>query len=271
MKKITFFLIFSALWGLNGNAQVEGFLGKRLYIDLTGTANIPMVSGAFNEENYYRKGKSEMVGRRDFLDYGGGFQISTPVSKRYMIGLSVLFHQNEVFADRALVNRFFNPFSGGFERTTNFRMESAQVSSATIMPLTIVSGKGSYQGVGITYDFGIGYSVARIREKGYYFALNEFDLDTDAWTDRDLYRLNADWPLMHGIAGRYGIHLQTPITENVHFKIGAINQLTFYYDPGIDTLENKIVGLFNFEEIFFNIRRENFFRWNLNTGIVILL
>jgi len=275
MRKLLLFLVCFSFSGVllaqTDRLFEKGFLGKKLYIDLTGTANIPMVSGAFGELNYYRKGESEMVGRRDWLDYGASVQFSTPVSKRYLLGVSILFHQNEVFADRALVNRFLNPFSGEFQRTTNFRMESAQVNSFTFMPVTVMSGKGSYHGVGISYDWGLGYSMAKIREKGYYFALNEFDVESETWTDRDLYRLNANWPLIHGISARYGIHLQTPITSNIHLKVGAINLLTFYYVPDLDAVENPMVGLFNYGEIFYNIRRENFFIWNLNAGLTFLL
>ena len=245
----------------------QGFMGRRNAFEVTGLINLPYFSGSFQEDNFYRKG-DEIVGKRDFIDFGAGAQYVFSINKKLSVGVEGILKRFEVFADREFDHHFYNPIAGGYTRTTEARLESTRIEAKSALISLINSPKGSSTGLGLMHEFGVGFSVSTIRDGGYYYSINEFSGD-DSWTPADIYYLDSDWNNFKSVTLKYAVSMQIPITDLLHIKIGSKNLVNIYFNPDFTTIETPQIDLFNYEGHFFNLKRENFFTWNLYSGLVL--
>jgi hypothetical protein len=248
----------------------NGFIGKKNLIEVSGMGNVPFLSGAFSDTNFINAG-DKMKGRKDWFDYGFSVQYSRILSSKVAFGIHSIFRSFDVFTDRSYDSDFYGALIGSYERTTNYRMESVQILSFSHIPTIMISPKGSIQGVGLVHEFGVGYSNYIIRNKAYYYSLNEFDENEETWSPVDTHHLAAEWPSTHSLVMKYGMHLQVPLSHSIHLKMGTTSMIHIYYKPDFNSIVDNQLNLFNYENIFYNVRRENLVTWNLQCGVVFVL
>ncbi len=256
------FLISTAF----SKAQIALKTGGKNEIHLTGLMNVPLLSGAFNQENYFER-NGEIISRKDFIDYGANFRYSFKASKRIRLGLDLTVRQLEVFTDRKYESGYSSAQLGAFKRTTNYRVESIAVPHWTLQPVVIFSSPSSINGSGFENIFGLGLSTYSPTRKSYAYSLTDFPSDEGNWTEADFYYLDHDWPRTYALTFQYGLSLSVPITKTFLFKIGTTCLLNIYFKPDFEEFETVEIGLFNAENVFYNVQRENFISWNIQTGI----
>lgn len=264
--KLIIFVLLSCFGTTITHAQ-NGFLGRKNTLELSGMINIPILSGSFNEDNYYVRG-TELRARKDWFDFGARLQYSRLIKSRFAIGLSTYLKSYEVFADRSFKSSFVNVLIGNYTQNTNIRAQGTRIHTYSFLPTFIFTPNGSVNGTGISHEFGIGYSFSRVRERAYYYSLNETTSLTENWTPADIYILEADWTRYHSLTLQYGVHLRIPITNYLHMKFGSTCLINVYRRPDFDEVSEPQVGFFSHRALFFNLQRENAFSWNANAGLV---
>lgn len=263
MKSILFcFLLISSF---NGQAQ-NSFLNHRNYIVVSGLGNIPMLSGSFNDTNYHFTNES-MTKQRDWLDLGASFAYHHVFSDRMMLGFEINWRQYGVLSDRTLKSDFFSSVIGSYERTTDYRVENAQLNSWSILPIVSFIPPSSIIGDGIIHEIGLGYTKTSIRNKAYYYSSNEFSESEETWTTPDVYLLNTSWQPIHSLTFKYGATLSVPLSEHILIRFGMDSFINLYFKPDFISLTDKQIGFFNYEDIFYNMVRENAFTFNAKIGI----
>jgi len=143
-----------------------------------------------------------------------------------------------------------------------------------IMPRINISSKNDFAGAGISHKIGFGYRLTKIRNHSYNYAINEFyseDSTSTAWTPTDNYILDVDWKAYRAISISYGIKLAVPITDAIHFVAGCDYYINLYVKPSQEEFIANKQDVYNYEDLYYNVQRENLFTWNLRTGINIVL
>lgn len=256
-------LVFSFLYCISYSQ--DGFIGKKIQIECSGLINTPLLSGSFSEGNFYKSGE-ELKERKDLIDFGGNLKFSIALSKRNSLGFNFIYRQNQVFLNRTISRGFTNSVIGIYNHTSSVHIESAQINHFSLLPILSIAPKGSYIGVGVSYDLGIGYTFCKLSNKGYYYSIAEDE--SQAHSDVDIYFLESKIPVIHGIKMQFGINLQVPITYAINFKVGMVSFLNLYYKPDFNKLPMTTEKVFNHENIFYNTQRDNLFNMNLNAGFV---
>jgi len=276
MKRFLLFLIlivFLLFSHFEAKSQF-GYLGKRTQLSLSVLLNTPVFTGSFKEKNYYRIG-DEMKEKRDYLDYGLSFEFNQSVGKRIALGFELNAQKFEVFGDRYITNRFFSDIvNSDYERITEMRINSANIFHLSIIPEIVIAQKENRSGVGLAHKIGVGFSLSGLIHKYYNYSLNEFsfyDNNDDNWTVPDKFYLHDNHKPFAALTFMYGLHFNVPITHSIHLKTGFSYYLNFYGNPLNKTLHETAGKLFDYGTIFDNVKRENLFSWNLNTGLVFVL
>lgn len=252
---------------VNVQAQILQKTTSKNILELSGMANVPLLSGAFKQDNFFNK-NGEIVGRTDWIDYGINLRYTHQFSKKFRLGIDFILKRFEVFTDRLYTSNFKNNILESFSLTTNYKVQSVSLNHYTIQPVIVFSSPSSINGSGIEHTFGIGLTFYSPKRKSYAYSLTNYPTNESSWSAADNYFLDHNWDYTFGTTLQYGISLSVPLNNSFLFKIGTATFLNIYFKPDFAQQETLEEGLFNLENIYYNAQRENFITWNLQTGIV---
>lgn len=262
MKNLIFLFLLAI--SFNGVAQFSGYYGKKTYVDVAYKFFVPIFG---NLKNYgYNKNLNE---RRDWFNYGYRLNLSRMVSNQVSIGLEF----NQDFAEANFPTEAYIPtYANGY--LENYPIygahENIDISTITIMPKIGFNSRGILP-LGITHEFGIGYSITSIKERDYNY---EFFYDYYFFGDPiETYTLTneTNGPLIDfdktfkGFTLLYGISVKKNITKTLFLNYGF--RYTFNWLVGSGNyygLSSNNDISYNQHQLYKNIRHQRVF--NFVTG-----
>lgn len=270
MNKSIFILLL--LLGLtNVSLAQKGYLNHKNYFDLSVMGNVPLVSGSFSQTEYTPNG-DEMVESRDWLDYGASFKYYRAMSKSFSMGLNIAFKHYELSMPSNYTSIYSTEENSNVADTTHLRFQSLGYRNYYIGPTFEFSSKDGASGIGFTYDFSAGASISKLRNGNYAYSLNEFSGsgDDENWTDIDYYQTGFDWENVYGVFVQTGFKIRYPLSDFMSFYTGFRYAVVVNYRPD-SFVDNTDSNIFNSEDVYFQIQRENFFTASLDLGITFYL
>ncbi len=246
-----------------GNSQV-GYLGKTHSLSVTGIANIPLFSGAFNDTTYYVRSSNKLVEGRDWFDYGANLYYCKVFNSKLSFGVKLGLKQFEVFPDRKISSSFISYILGKQIQTALLHSESTRIHRYSVLPTVSLSAKGSQAGAGVHHEISFGYSLSRLINSQYRYSVSYSGQEEDL-SEVDVFIRERESPMYHGIILGYGLYLQVPITDKIHFKTGSYNTMSLIFIPNL-TDEEIMDGYLNYKDIQKNIQRESLLNWHLEFG-----
>lgn len=245
-------------------------MNQRNYFDLSLTGNVPLVSGSFNQTEYKPSG-DKMVESRDWLDYGASFKYYRTMSKSFSMGVMLAFKHYELSMPSRYTS-IYSTTSNSSTDTTHLRFQSLRYRNYYIGPTFEFSKKNGTSGIGFTYNLSAGASISMLRNGNYAYSLNEFSQsnDNENWTKVDYYQTGFDWDHVYGVFLQTGFKMRYPLSKFMSFYTGFRYTVVVNYKPDsfIDNVDDDI---FNNENVYFQIQRENFFTASLDLGITFYL
>lgn len=243
-----------------------GYMNQKNYFDISLMGNVPLTSGSFNQTEFKPSG-DKMTETKDWLDYGFNFHYYRAMSKRFSMGIFFGAKEYQLSLPDYYTSNYATQ-EGGSSDTTYLRFESMKYRNFYFGPtFEFASGKGT-SGVGFTYNFSVGASVSVLKNGNYAYSLNEFSNsgDDDRWTNTDYYRLGFDWENIYGVFLQTGFKMRYPLSDFLSFYTGFNYTVVVNYRPKSFT-GNANSDIFNNEDIFFQLQRENMFTTSLSIGI----
>jgi hypothetical protein len=139
-----------------------------------------------------------------------------------------------------------------------------------IIPIIIIAPKKSYIGSGIYHKIGAGVNFTSLQNKNYAYSINEFyfqDSTNTNWTESDTYGFSSKWKSYKALTLTYELGLGLPITDNIHFTAGFQYFINIYFKPSDDEFLENNEAFFRYDDIYYNVQRENLFTWNFKAGL----
>lgn len=270
-------ILISIIWLCLINSFIsigqKGYLKKKNYISISVLGNVPLLSGAFSQPNYYDD-NGVIKERKDWLDYGGSFEYSYVANKRVRVGFEMNYKRFEVATNSRFESSFAGNLIGRYTQTTSIQSAQVALNSFGVMPVFYISPRNGIAGSGIYHKIGAGVNFTSIHNTDYSYALNEFYFDDNTnanWAQSDTYGLKSEWNSYKAIVFTYELGLSVPITDNVHFATGFEYFINIYFKPSENEFLENNEAFFRYDDIFYNVQRENLFTWNLKVGLTFAL
>lgn len=257
------FLIFSSFC-----FSQNTFLNKRNTLAIDANCNIPLLSGGFSSTSY-KYGKDEMRNGKDWLDYGIGMKYTVSVSNRVSIGVLANYNLMHVSPEKQFGKNYMR---NGNSQTSSYdvKMQDVGINQFTFMPVLEIFLKNGQSPVGFYHIIGIGYSLSQIQKGSYGYSISSAPVvldETPSHNTPDYYNFQKEWKSYNSFSFLFGIGMKTPITKSLIFNYGVDFNANVFMKPSDELiLENNDV-LFNYENIYYNTRREQLFTIKLKAGL----
>ncbi|MCE3297001.1 MAG: hypothetical protein K0R65_2715 [Crocinitomicaceae bacterium] len=262
MKNVILFVILSSSTAFSQN----GFLGKKNVIDLTATGNIPVISGSLREKEYRPKG-TEMVQRKDWLDYGLSLNYLHYTRKGRSFGLKSAVK----YSSLSMPAYYLTPHYIGYTRyndTTHLRFEPVRYAKFYFAPSFEFTTKKGFAGVGLSYDFAAGICLSFLDNASYAYSINEFDGASNAnWSETDYITTDYKWPYVSSLFVQTGFKLRYPLNDRFLFYSGFHYTAMLSMKPDLFEKNYNLEDIYRNEDLYYQIQREDLFTVNLDLGI----
>jgi hypothetical protein len=248
----------------------NGFLGRKSMISIDGLANIPVLSGAFRED-YYRKRGNEMKATKDLIDFGASLRYAYGIGKRFGLGAEFTLRQMELMPERYYISAYGGEVN--YSHATSIRIEPLKTNSWYFSMMYLFYPKRQYFGSGLAHKLSAGYTLSHVHRGSYNYSLNEFyigDSTNTQWSPVDKYYIDEPAHYYHGITLSYGVQLTIPLTNWFQFKVAGDIYGTLYTGQNESILQDEN-SLVKSSDLFDKIQREQIFNWHANFGLVFML
>lgn len=215
-------LLISITFSVAG--QNTGFYGKRNYIEMSGTAYVPMISWLLdNGQMYKRSGVgSNLIETKDKLNYGIHFTVGRAGKKNTGFGLEFGYDfANIPGPDAAKSVEYIDQWGYNNNYYIDVEHEMIDVRTLTIMPKLEITKKGATLPLGMVHQIGLGFTSTKILEKDYIYHIidgSEFMTATDS-SNLDNYFMNYDTKYK-GFTLMYAFNIRTPVSKSIMINYG---------------------------------------------------
>lgn len=269
MKNLFFITII--LISFNGTAQFSGYYGKKNYVDVDYKFYVPMFGNLRGQNEGYDENLKRKV---DWFNYGFRVNLGRLISNHVSIG----FEFDQDYAQVPAPYSIYGNSSYGYYYIGSLGPhEMIDINTITIMPKIGVSRK-SIQPLGITHEFGIGYTITSVQDKdyAYKFTFTQYDENLGVDTQYNLTNQN-NGPLIDkdtkfkGVTLLYGLNVKKNLTKSLFLNYGiryTFNWLLGHSKISYDDATSNNIAAFSTEDLFIHIRRQRAYNFvTANIGL----
>lgn len=263
MRMVLIFFWFVTTWG---HSQ-SGYLNQRNLFSAELFGNSPLILNTQLPQYHLKDGK--MTEKKEWLNGGGSIYFIHVFNKKIGFGGEANIKNMKVIGPQtfSISNNTDNIVNTD---TTWLRASPFDVNCYSFLARLEVYNKLGNGPVGLAHIVGLGFSISKAIDKTYDYSLNEFGTQSQYepyWSTPDRFFLEKKWPLIKSIVAQYSIQMRYPLGSrfSLNFGIKALFNIALpIRKTRIGTNDNDPYRLDN---LFYNLRRENVFSLNLNTGI----
>lgn len=260
-------IVTACLCAATVHGQKDRFVTKHNF-SLTATGNVPLLSGSLKSDSYRLK-NGTMVGQRDWFDYGATVSYTYQLKDRLALGVLAGLHVMEVQPEAVFGKHFFRESAYEATDSTRFRSENVGINKFSFMPIIELYPKNSTGVVGMYYTLGLGYSLASVQKGGYAYTIQ--GETAESWSEADYYNFDEDWGKIGSFQLLFGTGVRTALTRNLALDFGITYNFSLAVKPDETTLNTASNELFNFNDTYYNFRREQLSYITLKCGISLSL
>lgn len=267
MKQLT--LLFTLLTAFTGVSQV-GFLSSKNMVDVSVHGNMPLLSGSFNEVHYKEK-NGQMIGGKDYFNYGFSLAYSRILSKS--VGIGFVFSTKDYLVTTPSFYTTVYTMNNKYKSvdTVGLKLEALRFRNYTVAPQFEFATKQGVLSMGFSYDLALGVTISTIVNDRYHYSVVENYASyspepSEHDSELDYFDTKYNWKPMYGLFLQTGFKFRIPLSRHFSFHTGLRYSGTFMFKSGEFENPDRI-ELLNNEDYYYTIRRKNLFAISLNLGI----
>ena len=245
------------------------FLKNKNLIEINTSINSPILSGSFKEKEYGVSG-DKIVKKRDFIDYGGTLSYLHFFKNNVGIGFLTSFKIYEISLPESYDSEYKIDAKHYSLDTFLIRFESLKYTNFYFGPKFEFKTKNGYSGIGFAYDLSFGLTYSKVINRNYAYSINNDrnpNTNLNTWTNVDYYPTNLNWTNIFGGYIQTGFKIRKPIGNNLSIFSGFQYTLMYVNKPQTFSQNNIDNQIYNSEDTFFKIQRENLMSIALNLGL----
>lgn len=229
MKKYTFLLIFIFSTTFL-SAQDGGFLGKKNFISANLRLYSPIIYGinTLSTENFKTKG-SIYQPVKNFLDYGINLTLGRALSRNF--GVMIQFCQSRYDFSINPKKGYINFQDDYFYSQVLLKSTWLKAKATTIMPIIELTGSDGLVPLGLSHQFGLGFTRNELIRDDYYFQIAG---STANVIDQSTQVFNYSQDAIKSYIFMYKVNMRIPISNFLLFNIGFRYNINYFPIPIYD-------------------------------------
>jgi hypothetical protein len=266
MRKLFALSLFCALNIFTAFGQ-STYFGKHFAFDFNVLGRSSFIADRFTggvkkEIPHYKYQRSRLNTYHNF-DYGIAGQFTYLTNSRVSFGVNYMYYNSDI------KRTAFEYDYADYSSAAIIQGEDMKFKTITITPIISISSEELMKPVGLTHEFGIGFTKSTLVDKDYHF----YRTDGSTVIDTNVHYFKGTE--FKGISLMYTLKLSKPISKNVVFNFGVRYALNFGNENGRNAKTEGLTesGYYNsyyfFESDATHGLNRNFI--NILTGLTLLL
>jgi len=212
------------------NAQEPGYYGRRIFLELDGQGQFPLLQNIFGERKGYVSKNGTLNRSYNLLDMA--YRASLNVAITESVGFGVEFSQRFYQVNLQSVDEITRSFKDS-AGTLVAQYASAQVAYLPIretvfMPKVLISLNDSRVPCGFASEIGIGYSLIQFPDRDLHVELLGTNDPAQTMAVKEKF-MDPNAEEFRGLNFMYGFRMNYPLTKRILFHVGFRYQYAFQF------------------------------------------
>lgn len=202
-------------------AQEEGYYGRRIFWEIDGQGQIPLLQNIFGERKGYVSGKSGLRSSYNIPDLAYRTSLNVAITESVAFGLefSQRFYRVNLQSVDELTRNFKDTSGNMIAQYLNARVAYLPIRETVFMPRVLVALNDSRVPCGFASEIGIGYSLIQFPDRQPVVeTINPNESSVLPAVKEHLLDSRAEE--FKGMVFMYGFRMNYPITKRILFHVG---------------------------------------------------
>lgn len=212
------------------HAQEIGYYGKRVFLEIDGQGQIPLLQNIFGERKGYVSKKGELHSSYNLLDiaYRASLNVSLTESVGFGLEFSQRFYQVNLQSVDELTRNFTDTGGTIVSQYLNAKVAYLPIRETVFMPRVTVALNDSRIPCGFASEIGIGYSLIQLPNRDLAIELTNPEENVLISSVKE-HLLDSRAEEFRGMTFMFGFRMNYPITKRVLFHVGFRYQYAFQF------------------------------------------
>ncbi|MDR0801684.1 hypothetical protein [Fluviicola sp.] len=219
IKNILFFCcLLLVFWT---EAQETGYYGRRVFLEIDGQGQIPLLQNIFGERKGYVSGKGSLHSSYNLLDIAYRASLNMAITESVGFGLefSQRFYRVNLQSIDELTRNFQDTGGNMITQYLNARVAYLPIRETVFMPRILVALDDSRIPCGFASEIGVGYSLIQFPDRDLTVeTVNPGESSVLPAIKKHLLDPRAEE--FNGMVFMYGFRMNYPLTKRILFHIG---------------------------------------------------
>ncbi len=202
-------------------AQEVGYYGHRIFLELDGQGQIPLLQNIFGERKGYVSKNETLNSSYNLLDlaYRASLNIAITESVGFGLEFSQRFYKVNLQSVDEITRNFTDTSGNMVIEHLPAKVAYLPIRESVFMPKVLISLNDSRVPCGFASEIGIGYSLIQLPNRNLEFELLDPQIPDQTSQVKEKL-LDSRVEEFRGLVFMYGFRMNYPITKRVLFHIG---------------------------------------------------
>lgn len=227
-KALLFCLLLSASFS---NAQEVGYYGHRIFLEIDGQGQFPLLQNIFGERKGYVSKKGTLNSSYNLLDlaYRASLNIAITETVGFGVEFSQRFYQVNLQPIDEITRNYKDSSGTMITEYMPAKVSYLPIRESVFMPKVLVSLNDSRVPCGFASEIGVGYSLIQFPNRNLDVELLDPQYPGQTAQVKDQL-LDSEVEELRGLVFMYGFRMNYPITKRVLFHVGFRYQYAFQFN-----------------------------------------
>lgn len=227
-RSLLFCLLICAF---HSKAQEVGYYGHRIFLELDGQGQIPLLQNIFGERKGYVSKNGSLNSSYNLLDLGYRASLNIAITEPVGFGIefSQRFYRVNLQSNEEITRNYTDSAGVMITEYLNAKVAYLPIRETVFMPKIIVSLNDSRVPCGFASEIGVGYSLIQFPNRDLDLELSNSSIP-DQTTQVKEKLLDSRAEEFRGLVFMYGFRMNYPISKRVLFHIGFRYQYAFQFN-----------------------------------------
>lgn len=219
IKKVLLFCLMGS--SLFSNAQEVGYYKRRIFLELDGQGQIPLLQNIFGERKGYVSKNGALNSSYNLIDlaYRASLNVAISESVGFGVEFSQRFYKVNLQSIDEITRNYADSSGNMISEYASAKVAYLPIRESVFMPKILISLNDSRVPCGFASEIGIGYSLIQLPNRNLEVEL--LDPKTpEQITQVKEKLLDSRAEEFRGMVFMYGFRMNYPITKRVLFHIG---------------------------------------------------
>lgn len=212
-------------------AQEVGYYGHRIFLELDGQGQIPLLQNIFGERKGYVSKNGTLNSSYNLLDLGYRASLNVAITEPVGFGIefSQRFYQVNLQSIDEITRNYKDSSGNMISEYLPAKVAYLPIRETVFMPKILVALNDSRIPCGFASEIGIGYSLIQLPNRDLQVELLNPQVPDQASEVKEKL-LDSRAEEFRGLVFMYGFRMNYPITKRVLFHIGFRYQYAFQFN-----------------------------------------